>query len=429
MNDTRRMPAIVIGAGQAGLAMSRLLTLAGRDHLVIERRTTLGGSWQDRWDAFRLVTPNWMASLPDQPYDGTDPDGFMPRDEIVRLVAGYAERLRAPVMTGTTVERLTPEDHGFRLDTSTGVMGADSVIVATGSYHAPRVPGLGASLPTDIHQLHSQAYRNEGSLPPGAVLVVGSGQTGIQLADELLAAGRRVYLAVGSNGWAPRRYRGRDIFGWLAALETDGENHGVRMPRADTLPDPRRRLMGTPQLSGHHGGRDIDLRRMAAHEGLTLTGHLESVADDQLTFGPDLGARLRRSEAFFDEVLRSPIDTYIDRAGIDAPPGEVTHDAYEPPERSRLDLRSEGITSVLWATGYRMDHSWIDAPITDAQGIPRQQRGVSDIPGLYFIGLLWQHSQASATLFGPTVDGPYLADRMGLDFLHGAGRDGHPVLG
>ncbi len=421
MNDTRRMPVIVVGAGQAGLAMSRLLTLAGTDHLVLERRTTLGGGWQDRWDSFRLVTPNWIASLPGQPYDGTDPDGYMPRDEIVARVARYADQVRAPVMTGTAVERLTPEDGGFRLETSAGPMNAQAVVVATGSFHAPRVPGIAAGVPADIHQVHSHAYRNEGSLPPGGVLVVGSGQTGVQLADELLAAGRQVYLAIGSNGWAPRRYRGRDIFGWLAALELDGEAHGVLTPKADTLPDPRRRLAGTPQLSGHHGGRDVSLRRMAAHDGLTLLGHLEAVDEHRLSIAPDLGARLRRSEAFFDELMRTPIDTYIARAGIDAPPGVVDHETYAPPEHTQLDLRAAGVTSIVWATGYRMDHSWIDAPIVDAQGIPRQQRGVSDIPGLYFIGLLWQHSQASATLLGPTFDAPHLAARMGLRIPQDAG--------
>ena len=415
MNDTRNLPTIVIGAGQAGLALSRLLTLAGRDHLVLERRTTLGGGWQDRWDGFCLVTPNWMASLPGQPYDGADPDGFMPRDEIVRRVAEYAGRVQAPVMTGTAVERLTPmQSGGFRLETSAGSMRADAVVVATGSYHLPRVPGIAARLATDIHQLHSHDYRNESSLPPGAVLVVGSGQTGLQLADELLAAGRRVFLAVGSNGWAPRRYRGRDIFRWLATLAVDGETYGVRMPTAESLPDPRIRLAGTPQLTGHHGGQDISPRLLAAHGGLALMGHLESIDGHRISVAPDLSERLRRSEAFFGEFFRPSIDTYIDRAGIEAPPGLVEHDSYEPPERTELDLRAEGITSVVWATGYRMDHGWIDAPIADAQGIPRQHRGVSEIPGLYFIGLLWQQSQASATLFGPTIDTPYLAARMAL---------------
>lgn len=415
MNDIRRVPAIVVGAGQAGLAMSRLLTLAGRDHFVLERRTTLGGGWQDRWDTFRLVTPNVLASLPGQPYAGTDPDGFMLRDEIVDLVARYAQRVQAPVLTDTAVHRLTPMGGGgFRLTTSAGEMRTDTVVVATGSYHVPRIPDLAARLPRDIYQLHSHDYRNNGSLPPGGVLVVGSGQTGIQLADELLSAGRRVYLAVGSNGWVPRRYRGRDIFCWLADLETDGERYGVPVPRADTLPDPRRRLAGTPQLSGHHGSQDMSLRRMAAVDGLTLLGHLEGADEHRLAFSGDLRARLGRSEAFFDEFVRPPIDMYVVRAGIDAPPGVIEHYPYDPPERTLLDLRAEGITSVLWATGYRMDHSWIDAPISDAQGIPRQHRGVGEISGLYFIGLLWQHSQASASLFGPTTDTPHLAAQMGL---------------
>ena len=264
MNDTRRMPTIVIGAGQAGLALSRLLTLAGRDHLVLERRTTLGGGWQDRWDGFRLVTPNWMASLPGQPYDGADPDGFMPRDEIVGRVAGYAERVHAPVMTGTAVDRLTPmQGGGFRLETSAGPMRADAVVVATGSYHLPRVPGIAARLaPTP--QLHSHEYRNCELLPPGAVLVVGTGQAGVQLAEELVDDGRRVFLAVGSNGWAPRRYRGRDIFGWLATRAVDGEIQCADA-RNETLPNP------ASGLRGHHSSPVITAARTSACAGWRRT--------------------------------------------------------------------------------------------------------------------------------------------------------------
>lgn len=416
-----RIPTLIIGAGQAGLTMSRLLTQGGREHLVVDRRSTLGGGWQDRWDAFRLVTPNWVTSALGEPYDGDDPDGFMPRDEIVQRVAAFADRIAAPVLLETGVERLTPQvDGGFRVDTSEGPMTADEVVVATGSFNLPRIPAMAAGLPKEIHQLHSADYRNESLLPPGAVLVVGSGQTGIQLAEELTNAGRRVFLAVGSNGWVPRRYRGRDIFFWLRALFADGARYDVGLPTADRLPDPAMRLVGNPQLSGHNGGRDVDLRRMAAETEVTLIGHLEGIDGSRVGTSRDLAARLARADGFFDEFMRTPIDTYIERAGLDAPPATLERYAYEPPERTELDLRAEGISTVLWTTGYRMDHSWIAAPIADAQGIPRQHRGVSEIPGLSFIGLLWQHSQASATLIGPALDAPYLAERMGLTPSAGA---------
>ncbi len=411
-----RTPILIIGAGQAGLTVSHILAKAGRDHHVVERRSTLGGGWQDRWDGFRLVTPNQFCSFPGQPYDGPEPDGFMPRDEIVSRVAGYASCSGAPVTLDTAVERLEPREvGGFRVQTSAGEVAADEVIVATGSYHLPRIPALAAGLPADIHQLHSHEYRNPGALPPGSVLVVGAGQTGIQLTDELTAAGRRVFLAVGSNGWTPRRYRGRDIFRWLVRLATDGPKYDVHAPTVDTLPDPRMRLAGTPQLTGHHGGRrDVSLRRMAAEDGVTLLGHIEGIEGTRVTLAPDLNARLRRAEGFFDQLLRGLIDTYIERAELGSPPADLAPYAYDPPERTALDLRAEAISTVLWTTGYRMDHSWIAAPVADEMGIPRQHHGVSDIPGLSFIGLLWQQSQASATLGGPALDVAAVTAHLGV---------------
>ena len=411
-----RTPILIIGAGQAGLTMSRVLTQAGRDHLVVDRRPTLGGGWQDRWDGFRLVTPNEFSSFVGRPYDGSDPDGFMPRDEIIGRVAGYAEQIGAPVALETVVQRLVPgKAGGFRAETSAGEISADEVVVATGSYHVPRIPALASGLSGDVHQLHSNDYRNPAALPPGAVLVVGSGQTGIQLTDELTAAGRRVFLAVGSNGWAPRRYRGRDIFRWLVRLGADGPRYDVNPPTADTLPDPRMRLAGTPQLTGHHGGRrDVSLRRMAVEDGVTLLGHIEGIDGGRVRVAPDLNARLTRAEGFFGQLVQPMIDTYIERAGIDAPRPTLSPYAYDPPERTELDLKAEGVSTVLWTTGYRMDHSWIAAPIVDEMGFPRQHHGVSDIPGLSFIGLLWQQSQASATLAGPALDVAAVTARMGV---------------
>jgi putative flavoprotein involved in K+ transport len=239
-----RVPAktetVIVGAGHAGLVMSHHLGQAGREHIVLDRRSTLGGSWQDRWDDFRLVTPNWTVPLPGQPYDGPDPDGFMPRDEVVGRVAKYASTIAAPVHLGVDVTRLTPAGSGgFRLETGAGQIDVDSVVVATGSYHVPRIPVVGSGLPSAVTQLHSHDYRNEGQLPPGGVLVVGSGQSGVQIAEELRDAGRPAYLSVGSAPRVPRRYRGRDIFRWLGDIAIHGPAVGIGLPTVETLPDPR----------------------------------------------------------------------------------------------------------------------------------------------------------------------------------------------
>jgi putative flavoprotein involved in K+ transport len=410
-----RIDTVVVGAGQAGLVMSRFLGRAGRDHIVIERRSTLGGGWQDRWDGFRLVTPNWTASLPGQPYDGPEPDGFMARDEIVRRVASYAYSIDAPVVLGTEVSRLaTRADGGYVLATSGGTIRADRVIVATGAYHVPRIPAVAASLPSDITQLHSDTYRTEVSLPPGSVLVVGSGQSGVQIAEELAEAGRRVFLSVGGAPRIPRRYRGRDIFRWLADLAIRGPEVGVSLPTVDTLPDPSLRKAANPHLSGHGGGHETNLRQMAAN-GFTLVGRIEGVNGHTVRLAPDLARNLARADAYFGERMQLMIDQFITLAGIDAPPDDRVPFQFDPPELAELDLRAAGISVVIWATGYRLDYGWIDLPIFDEQGFPRHRRGVTDVPGLFFLGLLWQHTQASATLVGPTLDAPHLAVVMGLD--------------
>jgi putative flavoprotein involved in K+ transport len=414
MNFPSKVETVVIGAGQAGLAMSGLLRQAGRDHVILERRPTLGGGWQDRWDSFTLVTPNWTTSLPGYDYDGPDADGFMRRDEISARIARYADVVGAPVHTDTAVRRLAARpDGGFKLDTTGGPVEAREVVVATGSYHAPHLPDLSASLPARIQQLHTHDYRREDRLPPGGVLVVGSGQSGVQIAEELWAAGRPTYLAMGSAGWAPRRYRGRDLFGWLAAIATRGPELGLGLPTVDKLPDPRARKAANPQLTGHDGGHDVDLRRLA-ESGLTLLGRPIGVSGDRLQVAPGVSTALARTEQVFDERFRPLIDRFIEKSGIDAPGYERTLSSFDPPEQEALDLSRAGISTVIWATGYRPDFGWIDLPIFDDMGFPRHLRGVSDVPGLYFLGLLWQHTQASATLMGPRLDAPYLLAAMGL---------------
>ncbi|MEW5991434.1 MAG: NAD(P)-binding domain-containing protein [Chloroflexota bacterium] len=411
----RRVETVVIGAGQAGLAMSWHLGRAGREHVVLERRATLGGGWQDRWDAFRLVTPNWSASFPGAPYDGVDPDGFMPRDEIAGRVARYASTIGAPLVLECAVERLRARSGGgFQLDTSQGRLEAKAVVIATGCFHVPNVPGLAASLSRRVLSLHASAYRRPTDLPPGAVLVVGSAQTGVQLTEELHADGREVYLSVGSAGRLPRRYRGRDSFAWIALVVERGAELGVPLPTAETLPDPRRRLAGNPHLSGHGGGHDTNLRQFG-RDGVRLVGRLSAIDGERVSLAPDLEANLAAADRFFDERFRPLFDRFIEAAGIDAPPAEpVPPVDFEPEPLDELDLARAGITSVLWTTGYRQDLGWIEPSITGDMGFPRQVRGVTEIPGLYVIGSLWQHDQASATLFGVPRDARLLAERMGL---------------
>lgn len=418
-----RTETVIVGAGHNGLAMSRLLTMAGMDHVVIERRATLGGGWQDRWDDFQLVSPNWALSLPGQPYDGSDPDGYMSRDEVVATMRRYAETVAAPVVTGTAVTRVAGSSSGeagdrFVVDTAAGPLHARNVVVTIGAFHRPHIPPIGAALPSRVVQLHSLLYRRESDLPPGGVLVVGSGQTGVQLAEELQDAGREVYLSVGTAARIPRRYRGRDIFHWLVDLAVRGPAVGVTLPSVDKLPSPGARFAGNPALSGHKGGHSTDLRAMAA-SGLTLVGRIASVDGEVVRFTPGLSATLDRVAGFFGQNVEPLFDEYVAASGGSFPPDDNVWSDFEPPELDELHLERAGISSVLWASGFRPDYRWIDFAILDDMGLPRTQRGISDVPGLFFVGQLWQTNQASATLFGPWVDAPHVAASMGLTLPDG----------
>ena len=409
----RRIETAIVGAGQAGLAMSSLLSQAGREHVVLERRERLGGGWQDRWDSFCLVTPNWTASFPGFPYEDDDPDGFMPRDAIAARIARFAEVIGAPVRLGVAVSRLTRNEAGagFSLTTSSGPLSADRVIVASGGFHVPRISSAGASLPARVFQLHSHGYHNPEALPPGAVLLIGSGQTGVQIAEELRDAGRQVFLSAGRCGRIPRRYRGRDFFHWLWSVRTHGEPYGIRLPTLDELPDPKLRFACNPHLSGHAGGHDTDLRRFAA-DGMTLIGRFEGADGERARFAPDLRSTLAFADRFFDERFRPLFDQFIERAGVAAPPDDAAPFAFEPPEVTELNLAIESISTVIWTSGYRLDYGWIEQPIFDANGVPRQVDGQTEVPGLSFIGLPWLRDQGSATLFGVGRDATRLAERL-----------------
>jgi putative flavoprotein involved in K+ transport len=411
----RRIETAVIGAGQAGLTMSWHLQRAGRDHVVLERRSTPGGGWQDRWDEFRLVGPNWTASFPDSPYDGPDPDAFMPRDEIAGRVAMFGQKIGAPIAFEAGVEQLRARPGGgFELETMQGSLIATEVVVATGGFHVPHVPPIAKDLSPRVLSIHAHHYCRETDLPQGAVLVVGTGQTGVQITEELQLAGREVYLCVGAAGRVPRRYRGRDIFYWLWSLAERGAELGAALPTVAELPDPRGRWGANPALSGHRGGHDTNLRRMALG-GTRLLGRLSAIDGERVRIEPNLRDTLAFADRFFDERIRKVVDAFIAADGMDSPPdepGEIVD--YEPPIIEELDLREAGISTILWSSGYRQSLGWIDPQITDDMGFARQDRGVTSVPGLYFLGSLWQHDQTSATLVGMPRDARVLAERMGL---------------
>ena len=409
----RSIDTVVIGAGQAGLIMSWHLQAAGRSHVVLDRRETLGGGWQDRWDGFVLVGPNWTTGLPGFPYEDPDPDGFMPRDAVAARMRRYAEVIGAPVVRSTAVHHLSTEGASgrrFHLETSQGPVDADDVIVATGAFHRPGIPAAATGLHSGIVQVHSHDYRNPDELPPGGVLVVGSGQTGCQLAEELRDAGRSVTLAVGRCGRAPRRYRGHDVFWWLRQLAVRGPDLGTPLPSVEQLSERRLRFACNPHVSGHNGGHDTNLRQMAL-DGIRLAGRLTGMDESRVTLAPDLAESLTFADTFFDTRFRALCDTFAEKAGIDAGPDDRVWPSFEPPEGTQLDLAAEGIGTVLWTTGYKPDYGWLDLPILDEFGVPRHIRGVSDVDGLTFIGLLWQHNNASANLTGVAIDAAYLASR------------------
>ena len=410
----RTVETVVVGAGQAGLVVSQLLSTAGREHVLLDRRATLGGGWQDRWDGFRLVGPNWTTSVPGFPYTGDEPDGYMPRDEIVDHFRRYAAAFDAPVELETEVTSLTTLDDGaarFRLTTSRGPLDARNVVVAGGPFGQPRVPSLSSGLDDTIHQIHAHGYRRPDALPPGGVLLVGSGQTGVQLAEELLAAGRSVVLSAGRCGHAPRRYRGKDVFWWIRRLGTHGREIGVALPGPETLPSPAARFACNPQVSGHDGGHDVSLRSLAA-AGVRLAGRLEAIAGTRIRFADDLAGTLAFADQFFVERFRPLCDAYAARAGLDLPLEELRPYPFEPTATTELDLAVEGIGTVIWTSGFRPAFDWIDLPVLDQFGLPVQRDFRTDVPGLAFIGTPWLIDMASSNLTGLVRDAEALVPRL-----------------
>lgn len=371
---------IVIGAGQAGLATSYCLAQRGIAHVVVEQGR-IAERWRSaRWDSFRLVTSNASCRLPGWSYDGPDPYLFMARDEFVRFLLGYAASFGAPVREGVTVQRVVQLGNRFRVETSEGALTADAVVVATGIVQSPKTPAVADRFPPGIVQMHSSSYRNPADLPPGAVLVVGSGQSGTSIAHELRASGRRVFLSVGSNPRIPRRYRGRDILAWTSAA-------GLR-----TLRGNRFSQHAHVSDSGPH---DLALDALAAR-GVHLVGHVEAIDGTRLSLSTDLRERVRAADAF-EAALLDAIDAWIDDEGISAPSEPRRRRAGLATEGPAcLDLGEQAIKAVIWATGFGFDFSWIECGVLGADGEPLQERGVTSVPGLYVVGMNWRTRPLSA---------------------------------
>lgn len=402
-----RIETIIVGGGQAGLATSYWLKQHGREHIVLEKAAKPGYAWRQRWDSFTLVTPNWMFRLPGAEYAGDAPGGFMPRDAIVATFEDYAASNALPVLYGVDVTSVEPLAGwpGYLVRTQATEFEAQNVVVATGLFQRAKIPAFAAGLPSHVEQLPSEGYRNPAGLPPGAVLVVGSGQSGCQIAEELSKSGRRVFLSVGTCGRAPRRYRGKDIFDWLELIRFLD-----RTP--EMLPSPKARFAPNPHVSGAGGGHDLNLHQFA-RDGIRLLGHLRGATDQRITLAPDLHDSLAKADQFETQLL-GMIDGAIARSGIDAPHEErpVLRYGYDQQQISELELEAAGISSLIWAAGYSFDFGLVKLPVTDDDGFPLQQRGVTEYPGLYFVGMPYLHTQKSGLLVGVGEDAAHIAGHI-----------------
>ncbi|MEP9375145.1 MSMEG_0569 family flavin-dependent oxidoreductase [Aquabacter sp. CN5-332] len=396
--------AVVVGGGQAGLSASHYLSRHGIDHVVFEKKTAMH-KWRDeRWEAFCLVTPNWQCQLPDHPYDGDDPNGFMVKDEILGYLDRFARKVNAPILENTTVTALERAGGVFRVETTAGTVTADAVILATSLYGEPDIPRPAERLPPDIVQIHTAAYRSSAQLPEGAVVVVGSGQSGAQIAEDLHLAGRKVHLVTGNAPRCARFYRGRDVVDWLwdvGQYEITVADDGMGKKKHDT----------NHYLTGRDGGRDIDLRAFAL-EGMALYGRMSGVADGKMLFEANLTANLDAADRVYNGI-NCLIDRHIAEKNIAAPPASTYVPVWKPEaEPTELDLKAAGVTSVIWATGFRPNWSFVGLPIFDGTGYPVHRHGVTDVPGLYVLGLPWLWTWGSGRFLGVGRDAEFVVSEL-----------------
>lgn len=395
---------LVIGAGQAGIAMSEHLGNNEVPYLVLEQKR-IAERWRScRWDSLVANGPAWHDRFPGMTFPGYGPDAFVPKDKVADYFNDYAAKIKANIRCGVTVHevRRNQGHPGFLVDTSAGMIQANAVVVATGAFQNPVIPNM-VPKQHGLMQLHSNDYRNPGQLPEGAVLVVGSGSSGVQIADELLSAGKRVFLSVGPHDRPPRRYRGRDFCWWLGVLN-----------KWDAEAPPTTEHV-TIAVSGAHGGSTIDFRRLAAR-GLTLLGRTTSYADGALNFAPDLKKNLDKGDQNYLSLL-AEADDYITRNGLDLPPEPEAKIIPEDPDCvahpiEHLNLAEAGISAIIWATGFSADYSWLKLDAFNEKGAPSHQRGVSVEPGLYFLGLPWQSRRGSSFIWGVWHDAKFITDHI-----------------
>lgn len=411
------LDTVIVGAGQAGLGVSYFLQREGRKHVVFERGR-IGESWlAQRWDSFKLNTPNFMNSLPGLPYDGPESDGFWRRDELVTYFQSYVESFQLPVQTDTTVISIerTEDQESFIVSTRSEGQAEDfvacrSVVIASGSLQTPKIPSISSQIPDGIVQLHTGDYRSASALPPGAIVVVGSGQSGCQIAENLLAAGRTVYLCTSKVGRAPRRYRGRDIMEWW----TEMKFFDVTLA---SLEDKSISRAPQPQISGiGRHGHTVSLQHLA-RQGIVILGRLLDVKANKLVLGDEAADNVHFADQFSQQI-KDGIDAYLEKAGITLP--ALEHDPADEPDYQavsvssmrQLDLQEKNISAVIWATGFTADFSWIHLPVLDAAGMPVHERGISSLCGLYFIGFPWLSARKSGIIYGIEEDAEYIASAI-----------------
>jgi len=399
---TEYIDTIIIGGGQGGLSISYYLSMVGREHIIFEKAHQAAQVWRNRWDSFTLITPNWMVRLPGAHYQGDNPDGFMTKDEIVTYFTSYIQHFKLPINYGTTVISVERINNGYRVVTNKGNYAAKNVVIAVGLHQHPKIPPFHKKMSAEIQQIHSSEYRNPERLPPGGVLVVGSAQSGSQIAEELYQNGRKVYLSVSTAGRVPRRYRGLDSARWM-------EKMGYYRRTVDELSSPKDKFAASAHGTGKNGGHTINLHQFVK-DGVILMGHVKDVDRKTLFLEKDLKENLAKADQFEAKFIRE-IDDYINENKLENPPESlpILQDGYEAEEITKLNLEQAGIRSVIWATGYQFDFRWIKLAAFDEDGYPIQERGVSQFAGLYFIGLPFLHTGISGVIAGVGDDAAHIA--------------------